>query len=73
MKEIPDGQVKYVPRDEDPRDYCVCFEKIKNVLGYDITRTVPQGIREILTSLRMGIIENPDSQIYYNTPAVGAI
>ena len=73
LKEIPDGQVKYVHRDEDPRDYCVCFEKIKNLLGYDITRTVPHGIREILSCLRMGIIENPDNPKYYNTPAVGAI
>lgn len=68
LKHIPDGQVRYVHRDEDPRDYCVCFDKIKNVLGFNITRTVPQGIREIIASLNMGIIENPDDQRYYNIP-----
>jgi nucleoside-diphosphate-sugar epimerase len=73
IKQIPDGQVRYVHRDEDPRDYCVCFEKIKNVLNYSITRTVPQGIREIHSSLRMGIIENPDHERYYNIPMASAI
>jgi hypothetical protein len=57
-----------VYRDEDPRDYRVCFDKIKNQLGYTITRTVPVGVQEILTCLRMGIIENPDDHKYYNTP-----
>jgi len=68
LKQIPDGQVRYVHRDEDPRDYCVCFDKIRDVLGYSISRAVPQGVREIHASFRMGIIENPDDDRYYNTP-----
>lgn len=72
LKQIPDGQVKFVHRDEDPRDYCVCFDKIKNVLGFNLTRTVPQGIREISASLSMGIIENPDDHRYYNIPVAVA-
>jgi nucleoside-diphosphate-sugar epimerase len=68
LKQIPDGQVRYVHRDEDPRDYCVCFDKIKNTLDFQISRTMPQGVTEIFTSLRMRVIENPDDHRYYNTP-----
>lgn len=68
LRQSPFGYVKFVYRDEDPRDYRVCFDKIKNQLGYTITRTVPVGVQEILTCLRMGIIENPDDHKYYNTP-----
>lgn len=68
LTQIPDGQVSYVHRDEDPRDYRVSFEKIKNELDFNITRTVPGGIREISTSIKMGIVENPDDQRYYNIP-----
>jgi len=72
LKQIPDSKVKYVHRDEDPRDYRVSFEKIKNELDFNISRTVPGGIREISTSIRMGIVEHPDDQRYYNTPVTRA-
>ena len=29
------GDVEYVTRDEDPRDYKVSFERIKNELGFE--------------------------------------
>lgn len=68
LKIVPDAQVEYVHRTEDPRDYRVSFEKIKNELDFNISRTVPEGAREIFTSIRMGIIENPDDQRFYNIP-----
>lgn len=68
LKQIPDGKVKYIHKDEDPRDYRVNFDKIKHELGFKISKTVPQGIGGILNSIRLGIIDNPDDQIYYNTP-----
>src|SRR3954464_5975489 len=40
------GTVRFVHREEDPRDYKVSFGKIKRVLGYEITKTVPDGIAE---------------------------
>jgi hypothetical protein len=67
LRQIPDGKVRFVHKDEDPRDYRVNFQKIKNTLGFNISRTVPEGIREILTCIRAGIIENPEDQRYYNT------
>jgi nucleoside-diphosphate-sugar epimerase len=68
LKQIPDSRVNYVRKQEDPRDYRVSFEKIKNSLGFEISKTVPEGIADILSSIRSGIIENPDDQRYYNTP-----
>jgi len=68
FKQIPDARVKYVQQGEDPRDYRVRFDKIRDVLGFQISRTVPEGISLILSSLRMGVIENPDDPRYYNTP-----
>jgi nucleoside-diphosphate-sugar epimerase len=68
LKQIPDGKVKYVHKDEDPRDYRVKFDKIRNELGFSISKTVPDGIKDILMSLNLGIIEKPDDQRYYNIP-----
>jgi nucleoside-diphosphate-sugar epimerase len=67
-KQIPNCQVKYVKTAEDPRDYRVDFSKIKNVLGFKITKRVPDGIKEIKDIVQMGVIPNPEEQKYYNIP-----
>ncbi len=66
QKLIPDMVVKYVEKNEDPRDYRVAFEKIKNTLGFKITKTVPDGMKEIIQILRDGIISDPYNQKYKN-------
>jgi nucleoside-diphosphate-sugar epimerase len=68
LRLIPDGRIRYVQRDEDPRDYRVRFDKIRGRLGFEITRTVPEGMREIIGCLAHGHIADPDDQRYYNTP-----
>ncbi|HOJ16897.1 MAG TPA: NAD(P)-dependent oxidoreductase [Caldisericia bacterium] len=65
-KLIPDLKIKYVKKDEDPRDYKVSFEKIKNVLGFQITKTVPQGMEEIIRVIKDNIISDPDNSRYSN-------
>lgn len=70
LQQIPDGKVRFVHKEEDPRDYRVNFQKIKHLLGFTATKTVPEGIQDILTCIRAGIIENPDDQRYYNTAAL---
>jgi nucleoside-diphosphate-sugar epimerase len=45
------GEVSYVHRDEDPRDYKVSFEKIKDVIGFEPRYRVPDGIDEIVEAL----------------------
>jgi nucleoside-diphosphate-sugar epimerase len=68
LKHIPGGRVRYVSKQEDPRDYRVRFDKIRSELGFKISKTVPQGISEILSALKFGVIRNPDDQRYYNIP-----
>ena len=68
LKQIPEASVRYVQTGEDPRDYRVVFEKIKDTLGFKISKTVPEGIADILSCLRQGVIQNPDDPSYYNIP-----
>src|SRR5215207_5239418 len=50
-RETDCGEVVFVHRTEDPRDYKVAFGKVAERLGYAVTRTVPDGIREIIAAL----------------------
>ena len=50
-RETDNGELVFVQRTEDPRDYKVAFGKIAERLGYSVTRTVPDGIREIIAAL----------------------
>jgi nucleoside-diphosphate-sugar epimerase len=65
---LPKSTVKYVKRTEDPRDYRVNFDKIKNTLGFEISMRVSDGVREIVKALSLGIIIDPERQEYYNIP-----
>ena len=67
-KLIPDAQIGYIQKDEDPRDYRVNCDKIKRDLGFEISMTVPDGIKEVKYMIDTGIIKNPDDQQYYNIP-----
>ncbi|MEQ8323355.1 MAG: NAD-dependent epimerase/dehydratase family protein [Cytophagales bacterium] len=66
LKQIPDGKVKYVEKNEDPRDYRVSFEKINRELGFSISKTVPEGIRSIKKAILEGFMANPDDQKFKN-------
>ena len=66
LKIIPDTKIKYIKKDEDPRDYRVDFSKIKNELKFTITKTVPKGLREINQILKDGLISDPYSKFYRN-------
>jgi nucleoside-diphosphate-sugar epimerase len=49
--ELGRGDVGYVSRDEDPRDYKVSFERIKNELGFVPEMRVPTGVAELVGAL----------------------
>jgi len=68
VKQIPTSRIRYVRKEEDPRDYRVDFSKVRDVLEFKITRTVPDGIREIKQVVELGVIQNPEEQKYYNIP-----
>ncbi len=65
-KVVPNVTVNYVDSSEDPRDYRVNFDKIKNELGYTITKTVPDGVKEIYTLLKTGIVTDSFAQKFRN-------
>jgi len=62
------GEVAYVHRDEDPRDYKVNFDKIRAVLGFETEMTVPDGIAEVLGALEQKRFADPFDGRYRNTP-----
>jgi len=66
LKVIPEGKIKYVKKDEDPRDYRVSFEKIKDRLGFKITKKVPDGIRNIKQAVEDGFFHDPDDSRFSN-------
>jgi nucleoside-diphosphate-sugar epimerase len=66
VKQVPEAKVKYVEKNEDPRDYRVNFDKIRDELGFKITKTVPTGISEIYKLVKSGIIVDTFSQKFRN-------
>jgi len=66
LKIIPGSKIRYIQKSEDPRDYKVNFDKIQSILGYRITKKVPDGLLEIFKVLRDGVIPDPYSMKYKN-------
>ncbi len=60
------GEVEYVSRDEDPRDYKVSFEKIRAELGFEPLNRVPDGIAEIVGALEEQRFGDPYDGRYRN-------
>jgi len=67
LKIVPDAKIKYIEKNEDPRDYKVDFRKIKEVLGFSITKTVPDGLKEIHSILSDGLILDPYASKFSNS------
>ncbi|MCB1139903.1 MAG: NAD(P)-dependent oxidoreductase [Leptospiraceae bacterium] len=65
LKQIPDGKVSYVEKNEDPRDYRVAFDKIQ-AIGFRISRRVPDGIRQMRRIVQEGFLDDPDAKKYSN-------
>ena len=62
----PDARIEYVHKEEDPRDYRVSFEKIKNMLDFETVHSVEDGICEVAQLVRDGVIRNIDNPNYRN-------
>jgi len=65
---VPTGRVSFVHRDEDPRDYKVSFEKIRERLGFELTMRVPDGVAEIARGLDEEAFGDPFDVRHRNTP-----
>lgn len=68
LKRIPETVVEYkdLTFGGDMRDITVSFAKIKNVLGFETTLDVNDGVRDVLFALKTGIIRNPTDARYRN-------
>ena len=68
LKRMPETIVEYknLTFGGDMRDITVSFAKIKQVLGFETTLDVDDGIRELLFALKTGIIRNPTDEKYRN-------
>jgi nucleoside-diphosphate-sugar epimerase len=68
LKRMPETIVEYkdLTFGGDMRDITVSFAKIKNVLGFNTTLDVDDGIREMLFALKTGIIQDPTDSRYRN-------
>jgi nucleoside-diphosphate-sugar epimerase len=68
QSQMDTGKVSFVPKDEDPRDYKVSFDKVRNVLGFETMMTVPDGIAEVAAALSDGTFDDPFDRKYRNIP-----
>ncbi len=66
LKFVPDLKIEYVEKGKDLRSYRVNFDKIKNELGYEVTRRVPDGVKEVYEAVTSGRINSLDNPNYYN-------
>ena len=66
IKQLPNSKIKYVEKNEDPRDYRVSFKKINDELGFVTTFTVPDGIKQTIKAINDRFILDPDDPKYKN-------
>jgi len=62
----PDAIVEFVHKEEDSRDYRVSFSKIESTLGFKISRTVKDGIHEVVRLVEAGIIKDYSNPLFRN-------
>jgi nucleoside-diphosphate-sugar epimerase len=61
-----DVDIQSIHKQEDPRDYRVSFQRIQQELGFGITATVNDGIREIADAIKMGVFSDLNESRYRN-------
>jgi len=65
-RELGRGDVGYVSRDEDPRDYKVSFERIRSELDFVPEMRVPTGVAETIEALEREQFGDPFDGRYSN-------
>ena len=66
--ELGRGEVHFVKRDEDPRDYKVAFEKVHAALGFEPRMRVVDGVREVVEALDAGTFDDAWGPSHRNIP-----
>ena len=68
IKRLPETFVEYkdLTFGGDVRDITVSFDKIRRELGFKAMLTVDDGVREVVSALRLGLIREPQHERYRN-------
>jgi nucleoside-diphosphate-sugar epimerase len=66
QERFPKATFEFVRKDEDPRDYRVSFKKFRQRLRFSTSKSVGDGIDEIVTLLGSGFIADPYAPVYKN-------
>jgi nucleoside-diphosphate-sugar epimerase len=61
-----EGKVAWTEGGTDARNYKVSFAKIRDRLGYETTRTVADGIDELIAAIRSGTYDDVDARPLYH-------
>lgn len=65
-KQLPNTNIQFIHKNEDPRDYRVSFDKIHKTFGFKASIRVPDGISHIISAIKQKLIPNPDASTYFN-------
>jgi nucleoside-diphosphate-sugar epimerase len=65
-RRLPAAEVRYVHRDEDPRDYRVAFTRIRDELGFAPAMRVPDGVDEVIRGLEEQRFGDPFDRRFSN-------
>lgn len=66
LDRLPETHIERVVQTDDPRDYRVSFAKINSLLDFQTSRTVADGMDEVLALLRAGVIADPFGGVFRN-------
>jgi nucleoside-diphosphate-sugar epimerase len=67
MRHISGVKIEILKEGGDPRDYKVDFSKLKKHLSLTNYYNVEKSVQEIVRVLELGLIDDYDDEIYYNT------
>ena len=73
QKHIPLSTIEVTKSKQDPRNYKVSFDKIRNKLNFKVTKTVEDGISEILNKIKDGELDPLDSEFSNLSKAIESV
>jgi nucleoside-diphosphate-sugar epimerase len=72
-KHFPEAPLQIKDGDRDLRDYRVSSDRIRQKLGFQMTRTTEQAFLEVAAAVERGVFRDPFSAIYELRPDVKAL